>query len=203
GRLPFDGESSQEIIMKHLTADPDLTGVAQPYRSIIERALQKDPAKRYHSASEMLTALVPPSAPIAPAKPTAGPLATGTGLAGTAIATPVDPLYIGDDSDGIQFGPLQEHPENAAVNAEVMKANGYPAARPGSEEPIAKAARAGWKSFAHWWNYGPLTTPLKICILLAVAVAAIVHGEWLLPVAVVLGSRYLVYLGLRLLGQAI
>ena len=48
GRVPFDGESSQEIIMKHLTADPDLSGVPQPYRAVIQRALQKDPDKRFH-----------------------------------------------------------------------------------------------------------------------------------------------------------
>src|SRR3954469_6930983 len=59
GRVPFEGESSQEIIMKHLTADPDLSAVAQPYRGIIERALQKDSAKRFHSASEMVAALAP------------------------------------------------------------------------------------------------------------------------------------------------
>ncbi|MEZ6110632.1 MAG: protein kinase [Pirellulaceae bacterium] len=32
GNVPFEGESSQEIIMKHLTATPDLNGVPQPYR---------------------------------------------------------------------------------------------------------------------------------------------------------------------------
>ena len=61
GRVPFDGESSQEIIMKHLTADPDLSGVPQPYRAIIQRALQKDPEKRFHNAAEMVAALTPPS----------------------------------------------------------------------------------------------------------------------------------------------
>ena len=35
GRVPFEGESSQEIIMKHLTAEPDLSGVAEPYRQVI------------------------------------------------------------------------------------------------------------------------------------------------------------------------
>ena len=59
GRTPFDGESSQEIIMKHLTADPDLSGVPQPYRAIIQRALQKDPEKRFHNAAEMVAALAP------------------------------------------------------------------------------------------------------------------------------------------------
>src|SRR3954453_13060847 len=57
GRTPFDGESSQEIIMKHLTADPDLSAVAQPYRAVIERALQKDAANRFHHAAEMVHAL--------------------------------------------------------------------------------------------------------------------------------------------------
>src|SRR5438874_10547135 len=89
GRLPFDGESSQEIIMKHLTADPDLSGVPQPYRSIIQRALQKDPEKRFHNAAEMVAALTPPS------------IAT----AGSKLA-PGAALYIADDCEAIEFGPL-------------------------------------------------------------------------------------------------
>ena len=56
GKVPFEGESSQEIIMKHLTAEPDLDCVPQPERGIIRKALFKDPAKRYSNVSEMLAA---------------------------------------------------------------------------------------------------------------------------------------------------
>ena len=45
GRVPFDGESSQEIIMKHLTDNPDLSAVPPPYREVIQRALRKDPTQ--------------------------------------------------------------------------------------------------------------------------------------------------------------
>ncbi len=44
GQLPFDGESSHEIIMKHLTATPDLSRLSEPYRNVIARALAKDPS---------------------------------------------------------------------------------------------------------------------------------------------------------------
>jgi hypothetical protein len=188
GRLPFDGESSQEIIMKHLTADPDLSGVPQPYRSIIERALQKDPQKRFHNASEMIAALAPP---VAGTKP-------GPALAGSRLA---DPLYIGDDSEGIEFGPLQEHPENAVVATQAVPQ--YPVAHTTTEEPIAKAVKDSGRQLIQWWNHGPATTPLKIALLVAVAVIAIFHGGWLVPAAVVLGCVYLVYLGLRMLVLAL
>src|SRR6478752_7862250 len=75
GRTPFDGESSQEIIMKHLTADPDLSGVPQPYRTIIQRALQKDPEKRFHNASEMVAVLNPSPSPLAGSKLAPGQVA--------------------------------------------------------------------------------------------------------------------------------
>jgi len=63
GRVPFEGESAQEIIMKHLTDDPDLAGVAAPYRDVIRRAMRKDPAKRFRNVAEMLQALQPAGAP--------------------------------------------------------------------------------------------------------------------------------------------
>ncbi|MBN2578389.1 MAG: serine/threonine protein kinase [Pirellulales bacterium] len=62
GRVPFEGESVGEILMKHLTARPDVSMLPEPYKTVVARALDKDPEKRYPSAAEMLTALPPPAA---------------------------------------------------------------------------------------------------------------------------------------------
>jgi hypothetical protein len=72
GRVPFEGESVGEILMKHLTARPDVSMLAEPYRSVVARALEKDPALRYRSAGEMLAALPTGRAGEAPAAPNAG-----------------------------------------------------------------------------------------------------------------------------------
>jgi protein kinase-like protein len=198
GRVPFDGESSQEIIMKHLTAEPDLAGVPQPYRTIIERALQKDPEKRYHNATEMLAAL---SAPVAGTK--LGP--------GAPLVRPVpaddpieyrlaEPLYIGDENEGIEFGELHEDPSKAIVNAEIVGRGG---ARTPAPEPVARAAGTGWRRLRQWWDHGPMTTTVKIGLLVVAAVIAAIHGGWLLVAAVAAGSVYLVYRGFRLLVAAL
>ena len=57
GRVPFDGESVGEVLMKHLTAQPDVSKLAEPYRSVVARALEKDPARRFSTVGEMLAAL--------------------------------------------------------------------------------------------------------------------------------------------------
>jgi serine/threonine protein kinase len=203
GRVPFEGESSQEIIMKHLTADPDLSGIAQPFRAVIQRAMQKDPQKRFASVGQMLAALHPNYAnSTAGTKP--GPGAPQISPTAFAIPVPVpEPVYIGDDDIEIKLGPLQEKP----VDAILAKANGKkaPALRPirQPDEPIARACRHGWERLAHWWNHGPMTTPLKIGLLVVLAIVAIFNGPWLMAGAVILGSIYLVYLGIRLLTQAL
>jgi hypothetical protein len=53
GRVPFDGESSGEILMKHLTTPPDLSKVPSEWVAIISRALSKNPAHRYASMAEL------------------------------------------------------------------------------------------------------------------------------------------------------
>ena len=54
GQLPFDGETTNEIIMKHLTADPDLDLLPDAYKAIVGRALAKDADQRYDSIGAML-----------------------------------------------------------------------------------------------------------------------------------------------------
>jgi hypothetical protein len=53
GRVPFDGESSGEILMKHLTSPPDMSKVPAEWVQIISRALSKNPAHRYASMAEL------------------------------------------------------------------------------------------------------------------------------------------------------
>lgn len=55
GRVPFDGESAAEILMKHLSQTPDLTRLPPRLRPVIARALEKDPVRR-HSSIEALAA---------------------------------------------------------------------------------------------------------------------------------------------------
>src|SRR5260370_32043774 len=57
GRVPFDGESAGEILMKHLTAPPDLSKLPGDYVTIVGRALAKNPAHRYVSLAEMAKAV--------------------------------------------------------------------------------------------------------------------------------------------------
>jgi len=54
GEIPFDGESDAEILTKHLTQQPDLSRVPSDFRHPIQRALEKDPDKRYQSIIEMM-----------------------------------------------------------------------------------------------------------------------------------------------------
>ena len=65
GRVPFEGESVGEVLMKHLTAEADVSMLAEPFRSVVAKALRKDPARRFRSVGEMLAGL--PAPPLATA----------------------------------------------------------------------------------------------------------------------------------------
>src|SRR6185295_7017968 len=46
GHVPFDGESVGEVLMKHLTAEPNVDKLEEPYRTVVARCLNKDPDQR-------------------------------------------------------------------------------------------------------------------------------------------------------------
>src|SRR6476469_6580771 len=66
GHVPFEGESVGEVLMKHLTAEPDLSVLQDPYRDIVKRALAKDPNVRIKNVGELI-ALLPGGGDVAPA----------------------------------------------------------------------------------------------------------------------------------------
>ena len=53
GNVPFDGESTGEILMKQLSAEPDLSSLPTAIRPVVARALAKDPEKRTSSAAQL------------------------------------------------------------------------------------------------------------------------------------------------------
>ncbi len=63
GRVPFDGESVGEVLMKHLTAQPDVSRLPEPYRSLVRRALSKDPNHRPERVLDLLPAEDAPKDP--------------------------------------------------------------------------------------------------------------------------------------------
>ena len=56
GRVPFEGESTGEILMKHLSEPPDVSVLPPRLQPVIARALEKDPARRYPSVAELAAA---------------------------------------------------------------------------------------------------------------------------------------------------
>ena len=65
GKLPFDGESDNEIFVKHLTAAPDVAGLPRGFGPIVLRALDKNPLKRYATMGEFSRAVEATALPLA------------------------------------------------------------------------------------------------------------------------------------------
>ncbi len=96
GKLPFDGESDGEILMKHLTATPDLAGVPEPFQAVILKALDKNPLKRYATMTEMAKAVdaAYPTQPVVPAPPMAKPHQSERTETPTPAAKPTEAIAV-------------------------------------------------------------------------------------------------------------
>ena len=206
GRVPFEGESSQEIIMKHLTADPDLSAVPSEYRSLIQRAMQKDPEKRFHDVSELVALLPMPGAAMH-ASVAATPVASVRNAAARAERhngdVQIAPFFIGDDEREILMGPLRP-----VLNPRSIKKGAPPprvvlAKNTKNEEPIAKAFKEHWLKLSAWWNTGPMATPIKIGLLVGVLLLGMFNAAWIVPLALTLVAVYVVYLGIRMLAETL
>jgi len=57
GQPPHVGESMGEVLMKHLSSDPDVSQLPEPFAGVVLKAMQRDPANRYQTAEEMIAAV--------------------------------------------------------------------------------------------------------------------------------------------------
>ena len=120
GRVPFEGETTAEILMKHLTAEPDLSVLPERLRPVLAAALDKDPDRRISEIEELerrfrnaiqesgfsVEKPTPVLASQAPAKPRSAP-AMATTLIGQekAAVAPAAPVVAAASAEPL--GPLQ------------------------------------------------------------------------------------------------
>jgi len=53
GRVPYEGSTMAEVLMKHLTDQPAVDDLPEPFAAVIRKALAKDPKDRYQTVGEM------------------------------------------------------------------------------------------------------------------------------------------------------
>ncbi len=112
----------------------------EPYRGVVARALEKDPAKRFASVGEMLAAL--------PAAANAGPPSLAVSRREPPVSTP-PPIHPSRPS----------HPSSASpIPAEVV-----------DEEPIFRAIVHAWGRCRRFWATLDMTAKILLAILVVVA----------------------------------
>ncbi|HQU42044.1 MAG TPA: serine/threonine-protein kinase [Pirellulales bacterium] len=171
GHVPFEGESVGEVLMKHLTAEPNLDGVEEPYRSAIAKTLAKSPDTRIKTVGELM-ALLP-----------AGPSGTSVGNAlsqRAGIPRSSDHVPVAPPNSVVGDRHVRDNPApDAARQSDVVLA-----ALAVEEEPIARAVRLRWRYFLAYWNSGQLSKPTKFFLALsALLVMLPTMGLWIFPLA--------------------
>jgi eukaryotic-like serine/threonine-protein kinase len=109
GRVPFDGESVGEVLMKHLTSRPDLSPLPPPYRALVERAMAKDPN---HRPARVHDLLLPGDAPREPAVRFIGDARPPAAAPPIRFEEPAeDVLRIGMEEPVLYIGPETRPPQ--------------------------------------------------------------------------------------------
>jgi len=173
GRVPFEGESLGEVLMKHLTAQPDLTLIAEPYRTAIARALAKDPDARPHTVVEWMSLL---PRPLHATLASLGTVPLPAPLARDQVQARIEPEA--QNGHAPAAAPCTAPPAAQAVN-EIPPAQAF-ASAPASfaepvvaavaarvEEPLARLVREAWNDLHGWWRRANLPAWARLAILLA------------------------------------
>ena len=142
GHVPFDGETVNEVLMKHLTARPDLSMLPEPYRTTVARALAKDPNQRPGRVYDLL----PPRRRSADTRrPDHRRRQEGRGARPVVRSSPrpqpEDVLHIGAEEPVFYIGPDTRPPQPRQTVQERIRANWDALRRPATYRRPAAAPR--------------------------------------------------------------
>jgi hypothetical protein len=184
GRVPFEGESVGEVLMKHLTAEPKLELLDEPFRTVVRGAMAKDPEQRINSAAEMMHLLRGVDR---------GPQAVASYAAAPAMQSPPNGRH-----DAAQAQPVRAN----GANGQVAQDEGLVAFFHRHPEPVWDRVSTLWSATRKDLNYDnwPLIGRMAFivaCFMGAMQVASVL-GVTFLGLLV----PYIAYLAVRGIVQA-
>jgi eukaryotic-like serine/threonine-protein kinase len=145
GRVPFEGETVNEVLMKHLTARPDVSMLPQPYQAIVAKALAKDPN---HRPSRVYDLLPPEDAPAAPEVRIIGDGKKVGGNPGAGRPEREDVLRIEAEEPIFYIGPETRPPRRRGQAGNL----------------IAKRLRANWEALRSPGRYQSPGQPIRTAV---------------------------------------
>lgn len=197
GTVPFDGESGQEIIMKHLTAQPDLSKVPSPIREVVAWALAKNPASRFKDVRDMLR-------PLGMEIDDRGQLVVRSGFQPVVPSTNSPfPSPLNQPQPPNPNSPWQAAGFHAGVQPEfapnpIGAGPNQPYVRPSDEttlhfnEPIARTVHS-WISRATSWYSNDLRGPARTAVLVISLILLLVNLGLIIGLVTAALSLYVPY----------
>lgn len=190
GRVPFEGETTAEILMKHLTGEPDLTILPAKLQAVLGNALEKDPLKRTASIQELERLFL--EAAIEEGVNIQKPLFAAAGKPTPKYADSIQPA-MGSFAAEALTNSNSNRPYTERANAEAHTTDRPKTDRPNADDFSQQEELSGIKALSAFWNSIP--APLQWVVGGATALLVLESGM-IRPVAVgglIGGGAYLSY----------
>lgn len=209
GLVPFDGESAQEIIMKHLTAEPDVSVVPSRFRKVISKSLRKDPEDRYCNITEMALDLPWPDVASRSGSIVSqhsigsifNPASTQANRAPSTELIDKLPTAIIDNLRRVgakeTIFSVSNKLDSKTATAIESNLSGNEIDKSQEDEPIAAVLHEGLARLNLWWETANFSTSVKMVMLIITGIVLIQNSQWLLPLMLSTGGLYFGYYLLR------
>jgi serine/threonine protein kinase len=163
GRLPFDGETTAEILMKHLTSEPDLSGLEPSVQQVLRAGLEKDPDRRIQDILELQRRFCLALQP-------AGQVAAAATAAADTVKPPMSPAA-NDNSDVTGGQPERKRQPGFEFFRDWNQLTEL------AGQPERKRQPGFWEEMRQTWE--GLPQPVRWCAIVTLVITAIqVNLSW-------------------------